>query len=185
MQAAHIVDANSRHTAERVQPTAKSRLWMQSVQDDVQDSVYTVISHKLHDCILSLLKVAAFWQVLRALIESYASEVGAREVTSLVSELLPVLIDKAGDNNTRIRYVQRQDFRVEGSASIGFGSCPGLAARKKTSVPSGGHDTSFCTQKLPSGSLGCHSRAKVVTWSDRWCAESATRKRCHAPAWGA
>ncbi|KAL3152527.1 hypothetical protein ABBQ32_001559 [Trebouxia sp. C0010 RCD-2024] len=42
-------------------------------------------------------------QVLRALIESYASEVGAREVTSLVSELLPVLIDKAGDNNTRIR----------------------------------------------------------------------------------
>ena len=43
-------------------------------------------------------------QVLRALIEVYASEVGSREVTSLVSELLPVLIDKAGDNNTRIRY---------------------------------------------------------------------------------
>lgn len=38
------------------------------------------------------------------MIESYASEVGGREVTSLVSELLPVLIDKAGDNNTRIRY---------------------------------------------------------------------------------
>ena len=38
------------------------------------------------------------------MIESYASEVGGREVASLVSELLPVLIDKTGDNNTRIRY---------------------------------------------------------------------------------
>lgn len=42
-------------------------------------------------------------QVLRALIETYASEVGSREVGSLVSDLLPILIDKAGDNNTRIR----------------------------------------------------------------------------------
>ena len=43
-------------------------------------------------------------QVLRALIESYASEVGAREVSSVVSDLLPILIDKTGDNNSRIRY---------------------------------------------------------------------------------
>ena len=42
-------------------------------------------------------------QVLRALVEVYASEVGSREVASLVSDLLPVLIDKAGDNNSRIR----------------------------------------------------------------------------------
>ena len=35
--------------------------------------------------------------------EGYASEVGSREVASLVSDLLPVLIDKAGDNNSRIR----------------------------------------------------------------------------------
>ena len=42
-------------------------------------------------------------QVLRALVEGYASEVGSREVASLVSDLLPVLIDKAGDNNSRIR----------------------------------------------------------------------------------
>ncbi len=42
-------------------------------------------------------------QVLRALIEKYAAEAGGREVTSLVSDLLPILIDKAGDNNTRIR----------------------------------------------------------------------------------
>ena len=42
-------------------------------------------------------------QVLRALIENYASEAGGREVASLVSDLLPILIDKAGDNNTRIR----------------------------------------------------------------------------------
>ena len=42
-------------------------------------------------------------QVLRALVEDYASEVGSREVASLVSDLLPVLIDKAGDNNSRIR----------------------------------------------------------------------------------
>ena len=52
----------------------------------------------------ALLTQALLLQVLRALIEVYASEVGSREVTSLVSELLPVLIDKAGDNNTRIRY---------------------------------------------------------------------------------
>ena len=42
-------------------------------------------------------------KVLRALIENYASEAGGREVASLVSDLLPILIDKAGDNNTRIR----------------------------------------------------------------------------------
>ena len=42
-------------------------------------------------------------QVLRALIEKHASEVGGREVSSLVSDLLPILIDKVGDNNTRIR----------------------------------------------------------------------------------
>ena len=50
-----------------------------------------------------LLTQTLLLQVLRALIEVYASEVGSREVSSLVSELLPVLIDKAGDNNTRIR----------------------------------------------------------------------------------
>ncbi len=37
------------------------------------------------------------------MIEKYASEAGGREVASLVSDLLPILIDKAGDNNTRIR----------------------------------------------------------------------------------
>lgn len=41
--------------------------------------------------------------MLRALIESCGSEAGSRDVSSLVSELLPILLDKAGDNNTRIR----------------------------------------------------------------------------------
>ena len=42
--------------------------------------------------------------------EGYASEVGSREVASLVSDLLPVLIDKAGDNNSRIRCWRRAVF---------------------------------------------------------------------------
>ncbi|DBB10866.1 TPA: hypothetical protein ACH3X3_007335 [Trebouxia sp. C0006] len=62
-------------------------------------------------------------QVLRALIEKYAAEAGGREVTSLVSDLLPILIDKAGDNNTRIRdsstdtvlwLAHRQDVNMSG-----------------------------------------------------------------------
>lgn len=42
-------------------------------------------------------------QVLRALIESCASQAGGRDVNSLVSDILPILLDKTGDNNTRIR----------------------------------------------------------------------------------
>ena len=42
-------------------------------------------------------------QVLRALIQNCGSEAGSRDVNSLVSDILPILLDKAGDNNTRIR----------------------------------------------------------------------------------
>ena len=42
-------------------------------------------------------------QVLRALIQNCGTEAGSRDVNSLVSDILPILLDKAGDNNTRIR----------------------------------------------------------------------------------
>lgn len=42
-------------------------------------------------------------QVLRALVQQCGTEAGSRDVNSLISDMLPILLDKTGDNNTRIR----------------------------------------------------------------------------------
>ena len=42
-------------------------------------------------------------QVARTLIDTTGSAAGPREVAAFVTELAPVLVDKAGDNNTRVR----------------------------------------------------------------------------------
>ena len=42
-------------------------------------------------------------QVARTLIDTTGSAAGPREVAAFVTELAPVLVDKAGDNNGRVR----------------------------------------------------------------------------------